>query len=216
MKSKSVQGYGIFMSCMSMFQQQDRLRRVGPMHQLPKKRGSIIMRRLAVALLATTVMGTPAAFAASNNYQQQPEGQQTQGQQTQGQQTQGQQTQQNDEKQSRMSQDRQNAQNQNQNQQSAQDQQRQQGNKQQQSAENNQPIAPQNLSRSEIRQVQQALQKDGFHSGRADGRWGPETQSAVKQFQQSKQMEPTGKLDQQTVADLGLHTSQFSQSQNQQ
>jgi hypothetical protein len=174
------------------------------------------MKKLAVALLATTVMSTPVAFAASDNYQQQPQGQQTQGQQTQ----------QNDNQQSRMNQHGQNAQDQNaqnqstndrqsqnKNQQSAQDQQSQQGN--QQSAENNQPISPQNLSRDEIRQVQQALQKDGFHAGRVDGRWGPETQSAVKEFQQSKQMEPTGKLDRQTVADLGLDASQFSQSQNQ-
>jgi exopolysaccharide biosynthesis protein len=99
------------------------------------------MKKLAVALLATTVMSTPVAFAASDNYQQQPQGQQTQGQQTQ----------QNDNQQSRMNQHGQNAQDQNaqnqstndrqsqnKNQQSAQDQQSQQGN--QQSAENNQPI----------------------------------------------------------------------------
>lgn len=171
------------------------------------------MRKFAVALFATTVMAAPAAFAASNNYQEQPQGQQTQGQQTQ----------QNDSQQSGMKQGGQNAQDQsandsqskNQNQQSAQDEQSKQG-KQQQTAENNQPISPQDLSRSEIRQVQQALQKDGFDSGRVDGRWGPETQSAVKQFQQSKQMQPTGKLDEKTVADLGLDASQFTQSQNQQ
>ena len=176
------------------------------------------MRKFAVALLATTVMAAPAAFAASNNYQEQPQGQQTQGQQTQQNDSQ-----QSGMKQSGMKQGEQNAQNQNandrqsknQNQQSAQDQQSKQG-KQQQTAENNQPISPQDLSRSEIRQVQQALQKDGFDSGRVDGRWGPETQSAVKQFQQSKQMQPTGKLDEKTVADLGLDASQFTQSQNQQ
>jgi len=172
------------------------------------------MKKLAVALLATTVMGTPVAFAASDN-QQQPQGQQTQGQQTQ----------QNDNQQQKgMKEGGQSAQNQNanerqdqkQNQQSAQDQQSQQGNKQQQTAENNQPISPESLSRSDIKQVQQALQKDGFHAGPVDGIWGPETKGAVKEFQQSKQMQPTGKLDHQTVADLGLDASQFSQSQNQQ
>jgi hypothetical protein len=37
----------------------------------------------------------------------------------------------------------------------------------------------------------------------------------VKQFQQSKQMQPTGQLNEQTVADLGLDTSKFPQPQGQ-
>jgi hypothetical protein len=177
------------------------------------------MNKLAVALLATTVMGTPAAFAASDNSQQ-PQGQQTQ----QNGKQQSEMNQKNNKQQTEMGQSGQNAQNQNeqnaqnqqkQNQQSAQEQQSQQG-KQQQSAENNQPISPQDLSQSEIKQVQQALQKEGFHAGPTDGLWGPETKSAVKEFQQSKQMQPTGQLDRQTVADLGLDASQFSQSQSQQ
>jgi len=60
------------------------------------------------------------------------------------------------------------------------------------------------------------MRMDGFKAGRTDGRWGRETENAVKQFQQSKQLQATGQLDQQTVADLGLDTSQFSQSQTQQ
>jgi peptidoglycan hydrolase-like protein with peptidoglycan-binding domain len=141
------------------------------------------MKKLAIALLATTVLGTPGAFAASNNNYQQPQGQQMRNQ----------------------DQSKHNAQNQ-----------QGQPNGQQQSAENTQPILPDNMSRSEVRQVQQALDKDGFKAGRADGRWGHETQSAVKQFQQSKQLQATGQLDQQTVADLGLDASKFSQSQGQQ
>ncbi len=146
------------------------------------------MRKLAIALLTTSMLATPAAFAASNNQKQQ------QGQQTQGQQTQ---------------------QNRPQNQQKAQHQQHTQ-NGQQQSAENSQPISPQNLSRGEVREVQQALNKDGFKPGPTDGRWGNETENAVKQFQQSKQLQATGQLNEQTVADLGLDASKFSQSQNQQ
>ena len=83
----------------------------------------------------------------------------------------------------------------------------------QQAAQNNQPISPRNLSQSKIRQVQQALDKDGFSTGRADGRWGPKTENAIKQFQQSKQIPSSGQLDQQTVADLGLDASNFSQQQ---
>lgn len=141
------------------------------------------MKKIAIALLATTVLGTPAVLAAPNN-QQQPQGQQMQQNKSQGGQN-------------------------------AKDQQAPQSG-QQQSAEASQPISPQNLSRSQLRQVQQALDKDGFKAGRADGRWGHETQNAVKQFQQSKQLRATGQLDQQTVADLGLDASQFSQSKSQQ
>lgn len=89
----------------------------------------------------------------------------------------------------------------------------QQNTQNQQSAQNTQAISPEKLPRSEIRQIQQALDKDGFHAGTADGRWGSRTENAVKQFQQSKQIQANGQLDQQTVADLGLDASKFSQSQ---
>lgn len=85
-----------------------------------------------------------------------------------------------------------------------------------QSAENNQTASPQNLPRSEIRQVQQALDKNGFKAGTPDGRWGQRTEDAVKQFQQSKQIQANGQLDQQTVADLGLDASRFNQQQRNQ
>ena len=120
------------------------------------------MRQIAIALLATSMIGAPA-FAASK-HQQQPQANQQQSQQTQ----------QPD---------------------------------QQQATQDNQASAAPNLPRREIRQVQQALNKDGFKVGRADGRWGPGTENAIKQFQQSKQLEPTGQLDQQTMADLGLDKS---------
>jgi peptidoglycan hydrolase-like protein with peptidoglycan-binding domain len=118
------------------------------------------MRQIAIALLATTIIGTPV-FAASNN-QQHPQTKQQQTNQTQP--------------------------------------------NQQQAARDNQTQP--NLPRREIRRVQLALNKDGFKVGRADGRWGPETENAVKQFQQSKQIQPSGQLDQQTMADLGFDTNQ--------
>ena len=143
---------------------------------------SVAILLAAIALLATSMLGTPLAFAASNNNQQQQEPQ---------------------------------IQNQKQNEQNAQNQQSSQ-NGQQQTAENNQLISPHSMTRSNVKQVQKALDKDGFRAGRPDGRWGRETQNAVKQFQQSKQMQPTGQLTEQTVADLGLGTSKFPQSQGQQ
>jgi hypothetical protein len=74
-----------------------------------------------------------------------------------------------------------------------------------------QPISPGKLSRSEVRQVQQALDKSGFHAGTADGRWGPETSNALKQFQQSKKIQANGQLNQQTLSGLGLNGAQFAQ-----
>jgi hypothetical protein len=152
------------------------------------------MRKIAIALLTTSMLAASAAFATANNHQQQPQGQQTQ---------------------QNAKPAAQNNNGQMDNQQNAQTQQNMQ-NGLQQSAENNQPISPQSLSRSEVREVQQALDKDGFKAGPTDGRWGKETASAVKQFQQSKQLNATGKLDEQTVADLGLDASKFEQGQNQQ
>jgi hypothetical protein len=98
------------------------------------------------------------------------------------------------------------------NQQNAQGQNEQNG---QQSAQNSQAISPHNVSRGNVKQVQQALNKDGFKAGPTDGRWGRETTSAVRQFQQSKQLQPTGQLTEQTVADLGLDASKFQQPQGQ-
>jgi hypothetical protein len=122
--------------------------------------GESRMRKIVIALLATTLIGSPV-FAASNN-QKQPQTKQQQTSQIEPP-------------------------------------------KQQQTAQDNQ--TQQNLPRREIRQAQQALNKDGFKVGRADGRLGPETEAAIKQFQQSKQIQPSGQLDQQTMADLGLDTS---------
>jgi peptidoglycan hydrolase-like protein with peptidoglycan-binding domain len=82
-----------------------------------------------------------------------------------------------------------------------------------QMAQNNggQLLSPNKLSRDKVRQVQQALDKSGFHAGTADGRWGPETSKALKQFQQSKNIQAKGQLDQQTLSGLGLNGAQFAQ-----
>jgi hypothetical protein len=79
---------------------------------------------------------------------------------------------------------------------------------------NEQTISPKTLSRKDVRQVQQALDKNGFQIGRVDGRWGAKTSNALKQFQQSKKIQANGRLDQQTLSDLGLNGAQFAQ-QNQ-
>jgi|SRR5579884_271762 len=82
-------------------------------------------------------------------------------------------------------------------------------------ANNQQPIQPQQLSKNEIREVQSALNKNGDKVGRVDGRWGPRTSSAVRKFQESKNIQANGQLDQQTLSDLGLNGAQFAQSAEQ-
>jgi peptidoglycan hydrolase-like protein with peptidoglycan-binding domain len=69
----------------------------------------------------------------------------------------------------------------------------------------NQPISPRQLGHNGVRQVQQALAKHGFHSGRADGIWGHDTQTAVRDFQRSKGIQSKGTLNQQTLSDLGVN-----------
>ena len=66
-----------------------------------------------------------------------------------------------------------------------------------------------NLSQAEIKQAQEALDKKGFKAGSADGRMGPETEQAIKQFQQKQGLQQSGQLDEQTLSALGI------QSQNQ-
>ncbi len=136
------------------------------------------MKRIAIAFLTTTLITAPALAASGG--QSQPQMNQ------QGQQHQGQNQSQNQKPPQGQNND-QNAQN------------------QQQSAQNDQTLDPKSLPRTEIKQVQQALNKDGFHAGRPDGHWGPETKHAMQKFQQSKQIASNGQLDQQTLDDLGVN-----------
>jgi hypothetical protein len=83
-------------------------------------------------------------------------------------------------------------------QQSAQNQQ----NQQQQAS--NKTFSPRQLGRNGVKQVQQALDKDGFKAGNADGIWGRNTRSALEDFQKSKGIQSNGQLNQQTLSDLGV------------
>ena len=74
-----------------------------------------------------------------------------------------------------------------------------------------QSISPTSLSEDAIRAIQTALDESGFKVGRIDGLWGPETDDAVRKFQQSKQIQANGQLDQQTLSALGLNSAQFAQ-----
>lgn len=60
---------------------------------------------------------------------------------------------------------------------------------------------------SDIKQIQQKLKDQGFDPGPIDGKMGPKTHDALKQFQQKQGIQPTGRPDQQTMAALGVGSS---------
>lgn len=86
----------------------------------------------------------------------------------------------------------------------------QQQNPNQAQASNNQQqvIQPSSLSKEEIRQVQMNLNKSGFDAKHVDGVWGQETEHALRNFQQAKQLPANGELDQQTLSALGVNISE--------
>src|SRR5262245_27213265 len=54
-----------------------------------------------------------------------------------------------------------------------------------------------------VREVQQVLRDRGHRIG-IDGVMGPRTQTALRQFQKAENLVPTGRLDRQTLAALGV------------
>jgi peptidoglycan hydrolase-like protein with peptidoglycan-binding domain len=71
-------------------------------------------------------------------------------------------------------------------------------------------ISPQQLSSSQVREIQQALEDRGDNSVRVNGEWGPDTEAALKNFQKSENMiSQTGQLDFPTLLALGLDPLSF-------
>jgi hypothetical protein len=60
------------------------------------------------------------------------------------------------------------------------------------------------MSPAKMRQVQKRLNDMGYNTGQVDGVWGPMTQAAVKNFQQAKNIQATGRLDEQTLNALDI------------
>lgn len=65
-------------------------------------------------------------------------------------------------------------------------------------------MSPSQVKSSTLKEAQQKLNQEGYNAGRADGKWGIKTADAVKSFQKENNIPVTGKLDQQTLADLGI------------
>ena len=144
------------------------------------------MKRTIIALLATTAMAIPAFAADSNAPQAQQPGMQQQQPPTNEQQSQA----------------------------KPQDTQQQQQQAQAQPENGNQSISPNDLSRGQVRQMQQSLNLQGFNAGKPDGKLGSRTRQALQKFDQKKGIESNnGQLNEQTLAQLGVNQNQ---GQNQQ
>jgi hypothetical protein len=71
-------------------------------------------------------------------------------------------------------------------------------------------ISPQQLSAGQVREIQQALHDRGQRSIHVTGEWGPDTEAALKNFQQSEDVTPqAGELDAPTIVALGLDPSSY-------
>jgi peptidoglycan hydrolase-like protein with peptidoglycan-binding domain len=53
-----------------------------------------------------------------------------------------------------------------------------------------------------ISQIQKRLAAEGYGPGTADGVWGPQTEAAVRNFQQDQDLNATGQLNQEPIAIL--------------
>jgi peptidoglycan hydrolase-like protein with peptidoglycan-binding domain len=60
-----------------------------------------------------------------------------------------------------------------------------------------------------VRQVQKTLNDRGFRTGGVDGLMGPQTQAALVNFQRAEKLQPTGKLDSQTLSALGVQEDKY-------
>jgi peptidoglycan hydrolase-like protein with peptidoglycan-binding domain len=68
------------------------------------------------------------------------------------------------------------------------------------------------VSPASVRQIQQALNRQGYDAGTVDGIWGEKTTRAAADFQRANGLEPTGKLDVNLVITLELAQDLFGSS----
>src|SRR5690349_12636325 len=61
------------------------------------------------------------------------------------------------------------------------------------------------LSQAGVMAVQQRLKQNGAYAGQTDGVWGPDSAAALEQFQRAHGLQVSGRLNQGTVATLGLN-----------
>ncbi len=62
---------------------------------------------------------------------------------------------------------------------------------------------PGNLPQGQVQEIQTSLRERGYDLS-VDGQWGPQTESAIREFQNANNLSVTGSLDSQTLAELDL------------
>src|SRR5919201_858638 len=65
-----------------------------------------------------------------------------------------------------------------------------------------------NVTQDQIMQAQEALNQKGFDAGKADGILGPRTKRALSNFQKNQGLQRSGRLDDKTLAALGVSHGQ--------
>lgn len=66
------------------------------------------------------------------------------------------------------------------------------------------------LPKEEVKKIQEALKERGFDPGPVDGIMGPNTAKALRDFQTSKGLKASGRIDEQTKKDLGIDEASSS------
>ena len=67
-------------------------------------------------------------------------------------------------------------------------------------------------TRAEAKKIQRALNNRNFYVGKPDGKIGPKTVAALKKFQSSKGLNPTGKITKTTAKQLGVVLAEYDDS----
>jgi peptidoglycan hydrolase-like protein with peptidoglycan-binding domain len=67
-------------------------------------------------------------------------------------------------------------------------------------------VSTSNTSDNTVRRAQAALNDRGYNVGAVDGRFGPNTQSAVRRFQAKSGLTESGTLDSSTLSALGVNS----------
>jgi peptidoglycan hydrolase-like protein with peptidoglycan-binding domain len=66
------------------------------------------------------------------------------------------------------------------------------------------------MGEEKVKAVQQALKDKGHDPGDVDGKMGPKTQAALRDFQKAQGLQGNGRLDDKTIQALGVDTQRTS------
>ena len=66
------------------------------------------------------------------------------------------------------------------------------------------------MHQEKVKAVQQALKDKGHDPGELDGKMGPKTQAALREFQKAQGLQGNGRLDDKTIQALGVEGARTS------